>query len=96
MRIVYLISADNKAAAEDLLKKDDIVSRASINIRSCGSLDSNEDGFFFILSGSEEQLSRAAELLKGKTGIFKDQNAVLATFDNQESLAVEGFGGIFG
>lgn len=96
MRVVYLVPAESKAKAEDLLKKDDVVSRASIFIRSCPSLDSSEDGFFFILSGSTEQLAAAAGLLKGIAKKYEKPDAVLAVFDRQDSAAVEGFGNILG
>jgi len=94
MREVYLTKEKQKA--EDLLKKDDIVSRASITIRSTGSFDAKEEGVFIILEGSEEQMKRAEELLKGIAEKYDKKDEILEKFDSEQDAAVQGFGNILG
>lgn len=96
MRVVYLAGNENKAKAEDLLKKDDFVSRGSITIRSAGSLGFNDDGYFLVYDGSDEAVKKADELLKGIAKRFPKAEEVLKKIDEQEDKAMEGFGNILG
>jgi hypothetical protein len=96
MKIVYLVSNENKSKAEDLLKKDEVVNRGSITIRSTGSLEMKEDGYFIVYDGSEEACKIADKLLKGIAEHYKNAAAVLEKIDEQENSAIEGFGNILG
>ena len=96
MRVVYLASNENKAKAEDALKKDDTVNRGSITVRSAPSLDMKEDGYFIIYDGSEEAVKIADKLLKGVAERYKKAEDVLKKIDEQEDSAIEGFGNILG
>lgn len=96
MRVVWLVAAENKAKAEDLLKKDDAVNRGSITIRSALSLDIEEDGYFIIYDGSNEAVKLAEGLLKGLGEHYKKASDVLRKIDEQEDAAIEGFGNILG
>lgn len=96
MRVVYIVSAENKAKAEDLLKKDEAVSRGSIAVRSGLSLDMEEEGYFIIYDGSHEAVKLADELLKGIAERYKKPDEVLRKMDEQEDAAIEGFGNILG
>ena len=64
MKEIFLVSNENKAKAEEAVKKDDLVSRSSIITRSAASLGIEEDGYFIIIDGSEEAIKKAEELLK--------------------------------
>jgi hypothetical protein len=96
MKIVYLVINENKSKAEDLLKKDEIVNRGSITIRSAPSLDMKEDGYFIIYDGSDEAVKIADKLLKGICEHYKKADEVLKKLDDQENAALEGFGNILG
>jgi hypothetical protein len=96
MRIVYLVSSENKAKAEDLLKKDEIVNRGSIVIRSAPSLEINEDGYFIVYDGTDEALKIADALLKDIAKKYEKAETVLKKIDDQENSAIEGFGNILG
>ncbi|MBI5331974.1 MAG: hypothetical protein HZB65_00205 [Candidatus Aenigmarchaeota archaeon] len=95
MREVFLVSGDKKQKAEDLLKKDDITMRQSIVTRMCSSLGFEEDGFFIIISGSDDAVKRAKELLKELALPYKNKEKVLKRNDEIEDQATSGFGFIF-
>ncbi len=96
MREVFLVDGDNKSKAEDLLRKDDEIGRGSITLKSAGSLEMEEDGYFIILDASEERIKKAETLLKGIAQKYAHQKKVLEKFDEQEDAAIEGFGNILG
>lgn len=96
MREVFEVPAENKSAAEELLKKDDEINRGSITVRTAGSLDMNEDCYFIILDASEGRIEKAKALLKGIAKPCKHAKQVLDKLDEQENAAIEGFGNILG
>jgi hypothetical protein len=96
MREVFIVSSDNKMKAEDLLKKDDLVSRGSIILKVASSLDIKEDGYFIILDASDEALKKAEELIKNIAKKYSKKDVVLERFDEQEDTAIEGLGAILG
>ncbi len=96
MREVFIVSTENKSKAEDALKKDEIVNRGSIVVRSAASLEIDEEGCFIILDAPEPAIKKASELLKGIAKTYKDRNSVLEMLDEQENAAIEGFGNILG
>jgi hypothetical protein len=96
MKEVFLVKSENKQKVEDILKRDDIVSRGSINIKVPSSIDMKEDGYFFILDMPESSLKRAEELTKGLVEKYKHPEKVILAVDEQEAAAIEGFGNILG
>ena len=96
MKEVFLVSSENKSKAEDAIKKDDTVSRASIVTRSAASLGIEEDGYFIIIDGSEEAVKKAGELLKDLAKKYDKKDEVEAKLSEQEDSAIEGFGNILG
>ncbi len=96
MKEVLLVKSENKQKAEDILKKDDIVSRGSITIRTAASLGMNEDGYFFILDMPETSIKRAEELTKDIAQKYKDKDKVIKRVEEEEDKAIEGFGNILG
>ena len=96
MKEVLLVKSENKQKVEDILKKDDIVSRGSIIIKSPQSLGMNENGVFFILDAPEETIKRAEELTKGVAEKYKDGKRVIKNVEEEEDRAIEGFGNILG
>ena len=96
MREVLEVPSENKSKVEDMLKKDDEVSRGSITVKSASSLDIEEDVYFIIIDASEERIRRAEELVKGLAKPYKHAKKVLDKIDEQENAAIEGFGNILG
>ena len=96
MREVFLVAAENKSKAEDLLRRDDEVSRGSITLKSPGSLDMDEEGYFIIIDASDERIKKAEHLLHGLATKYSHQEKVLEKIDEQENSAIEGFGSILG
>jgi hypothetical protein len=101
MKEIFLVSKENKSKAEDLLKKDDLVGRGSITVRSASSLDIKDKkikgtDYFIILDASEEAIKKAEELLKELAKKYDKKENVLKKFDEQENSAIEGFGAIVG
>ena len=76
MREVFLVSNENKNKAIDALKKDDMVSRGSIILKSAGSLEIDEEGYFLVLDAPEEAIKKAEELLKGIAEKYKDKESI--------------------
>ncbi len=96
MREVLAVPSENKSKAEDILKKDDEVSRGSITVKTASSLDMDEDVYFIIIDASEERIKRARGLVKDIAKPYKDAKKVLEKLDEQENSAIEGFGNILG
>ena len=92
MREVYDIKPSELAKAQDVLGKDDLVSRQSIYTRSAASLGFKEDKIYLIIDGSEESIKRADQLLKSAAARVKDKTEILRKFDEIENAAAEGFG----
>lgn len=96
MREVWLVSQSNRPKAEEVLKKDDLVSRQSIFVRSAGTLGIEAEGFFIIIDGSEKAIAKADELLKDLAKKYEKKDAVLKKFDEMEAATAEAFGFVIG
>lgn len=96
MKEVFLVKSENKIKAEDALKKDDVVGRGSITLKSPDSLDIKEEGYFIIVDCSQEGLARAGELLKGLAVKYGKKDEVLKKVEEQDDAALQGFGSILG
>ena len=96
MKEIFLVSSENKSKAEEVVKKDDLVSRSSIALRSAAALGIDEDGYFIIIDGSEEAIKKAEELLKELAKKYDKKEQVEARMSEQEDSAIEGFGNILG
>ena len=96
MKEVLFVKSENKSKVEDILKKDDIISRGSITIRAAASLDIDEDGYFFILDMPESSIKRAEELTKDVAEKYKHGDKVIEKVREEEDKAIEGFGNILG
>lgn len=98
---VFLVSGENKSKAEDALKKDDVVGRGSIMLRSASALgvknkSVKENDYFLIVDCSEEGIKKAGELLKDLAKKYEKKDQVLKKIEEQEDSAIEGFGAILG
>ncbi len=98
MRILFLVKKENYSKAGDIVFKNDLVSRQSINFRDSKSLGLEGDVYYLDIQGSEEALEEAKKLLKDLaeevTGAEKEK--VISVIEKQEESANVGFGSIFG
>ena len=96
MKEVFFVKSEDRIKAEGALKKDDVVSRGSIVLRSAASMDAKEEGYFIIIDCSDEGVARAQELLSGIAQKYKRRDAVLKKLEEQEDAALQGFGSFMG
>ena len=98
MDAVFFIPKDKYAGVKEKLLADDIVSRQSIDFRDNNALGLSKDGYYLKLSGSEEAIERAKEIMKDEGEELKgsEREEVLKKFSEQEDNAAAGFGSIFG
>ena len=64
MRILFLVKKENYSKAGDIVFKNDLVSRQSINFRDSKSLGLSGDVYYLDIQGSDEALEEARKLLK--------------------------------
>jgi len=96
MEIVILVNKENFQKVKDMLLKDDVVSRASIIFKDASSLGFDEDGYYCHVSGSEKACKKVEELTKDFAKKTKNADEVLEKIKEEESIAMTGFGDIFG
>ncbi|MBI4173472.1 MAG: hypothetical protein HY519_02015 [Candidatus Aenigmarchaeota archaeon] len=96
MKAVYHASLANGSKAEELLKKDDQVSRGSITLVLASSLGIKEAGYFIIVDADENVLAKADQLLQDVAKRYEQGQEVLNKLQEQEQKAMEGFGSILG
>ena len=98
MRILFLVKKENYSKASDVVFKNDLVSRQSINFRDSKSLNLSGDVYYLDIQGSEEALEEARKLLKDLTSEVTgtDKDKVIEVIEKQEESANAGFGSIFG
>ncbi|MEM4461188.1 MAG: hypothetical protein QXY70_03580 [Nanopusillaceae archaeon] len=90
---ILLFSEKNKyKKLEEMLKKDNLVSGASITIRDAS--DFGKDGFYFLIQGTEDKIKRAKEISKDfsiEVG-GEEKEKVIKKIKEEEEKALEGFG----
>ncbi len=95
MKIVFFTK--EKTKVDDIVKKDDLISRQSLLWRSADSLDiNNKEGYFLLIEGSEEAIEKAKNLLKDLAEVVKDNEEVIKKIKEDEEKAMVGFGNILG
>ena len=96
MEIVLHFKSGNFAKGKDVLLTDDVVGRASMIFKE-GSII-GKDGYYCLLSGTEEQCKRASELVKELAEEVKDEtkSQLINKIKEEEDKAIEGFGNILG
>jgi hypothetical protein len=98
MEVVYFVERPNYAKVKDSLLADDVVARQSVIFKDAQALDIKKDGFFLKLSGSDEALQKAKEIIGelGKVVDKKEAEEVVNKIKKEEENAAEGFGNILG
>ncbi|MCD6381774.1 MAG: hypothetical protein J7L43_02235 [Candidatus Aenigmarchaeota archaeon] len=95
MKIVFFTK--EKTKVDDIVKKDDLISRQSLLWRSADSLGINDkEGYFLLIEGSEEAIEKAKNLLKDLAEVVKDDEEIIKKIKEDEEKAMVGFGNILG
>ncbi len=96
MRAIVCIPKEKERLAEELLKKDEKLSKLSITIRSATSLDLEGEDFFFLLEGDETLIEEAkkklAELVKEIPVDLKEK--IVKRIEEQEERSIAGLGSL--
>ena len=96
MQEVFIVKEGEKSKAEDLLRKDDLIGRQSITVRSAVSMNLEKEGYFIIINGSEESIKKAEELIGSFAKKYGKKEKVLEKIREEEDSAAEGLGAILG
>ncbi|MBI4167927.1 MAG: hypothetical protein HY515_03145 [Candidatus Aenigmarchaeota archaeon] len=97
MDAVYFIPRKDFSEIEQALLKDDLVSRQSLTFRNAANFDSKEDAVCVRISGSEEALFKAKEIIAGKGKLIEgaEKERILKQIADEEDVVAQGFGNIF-
>jgi hypothetical protein len=96
MDLLLFCKRENSKRLEEKLKKDDLVSGASIKIRDASI--ANKEGFYFYLEGTEDKIKKAREISKDLTieVSLEEKENIVKILKEEEERAIEGFGAIIG
>jgi len=96
MDIALLIETKNYQKVNDILKKDEVVSLASITFRDARII--GKEGYCCLISGLEQQCKKALELTEdlAKEITGSEKEMLIKKLKEEENKAVEGFGAILG
>jgi len=96
MDLLLFSKRENSKKLEEKLKKDDLVSGASIRVRDAGI--ANKEGIYFYIEGTEDKIKKAIELAKdlGEEVSGEEKEKVVKILKEEEERAIEGFGAILG
>jgi uncharacterized protein (DUF2164 family) len=96
MDLLLFSKRENSKKLEEKLKKDDLVSGASIKVRD--AIIVNKDGVYFYLEGTEDKIKKARELAKdlAEEVLGEEKEKVVKILKEEEERAIEGFGAILG
>jgi hypothetical protein len=96
MDLLLFSKRENSKELDEKLKKDDLVSGASIKVRDASIV--NKDGVYFYLEGTEDKIKKAKELAKNlaEEVLGEEKEKVVKTLKEEEERAIEGFGAILG
>jgi ribosomal protein L4 len=96
MDLLLFSKRENSKELEEKLKKDDLVSGASIKVRDASIV--NKDGVYFYLEGTEDKIKKAKELAKNlaEEVLGEEKEKVVKILKEEEERAIEGFGAILG
>jgi hypothetical protein len=97
MEALYFIESSKFQDVENALLKDDLVSRQSLMFRAAANYGLKDDGTLVRISGSEEGLEKAEELVgdKGKPMEGSEKERILKLMKDEEDSVAQGFGPIF-
>ena len=97
MEFICFVEKTNVSRAEVALKEDfDLASRQSITIRDAASLEIEDAGSFFYITGSDEGVTKCKELIKDFIADSKNLEIAKQKISDEGDNAAQGMGAIFG
>lgn len=92
MEVLLFTERNNYKKLEERLKKDELVSGASIRIRTAS--DFGKEGFYFLVEGTEDKIQKTKEIAKDLAIIVEgeEKKRVIEKIKEEEEKALEGFG----
>ena len=98
MIALFQLPREKQKQVEQLVMKNDILSRQSIVFRESVSLGLKGSDYYLEINGSEEAIQLAKETLKdfAKEVTGQEKDRILEIVRKQEEAADAGFGAIFG
>jgi uncharacterized protein YaaR (DUF327 family) len=99
MEYMAFVKKENVSKADNKLREDfDLAAKQSISIRDAKSLGLEDEGSYFLISGSNEGVEKCKELLKEFVEEVPEEKLKKAKeeMDKESEIAAQGFGGIFG
>jgi len=96
MELLLFVKKEDYMKMNDILLKDDIVSRASVDFKDAKILGIKKEGFYCLISGLEIAYNKAKELASGKAEVVegKEKEEVLKKIKEEKDAALAGFGGV--
>ncbi len=97
MDALYFIPRPDFREIETAFLKDDTVSRQSLTFRTAANYGIKDDGMLIRVSGSEDGLEKAKEIIggKGKPVEGAEKERILKQISEEEDAVSQGFGAIF-
>ncbi len=99
MEWIAFVKKENVSKAENKLKEDfDVAAKQSITIRDAKALGLEDEGSYFLISGSDEGVEKCKELIKEFVEEVSEEklNKAKEEIKKESETAAEGMGGIFG
>jgi hypothetical protein len=96
MEYIFFVAKENASKVEAALKNDDIVARQSIAIRDATALGIEAKGSFMLVSGSDDAIEKAKELVKEFVAESEFLDKAREAIAKEEDSAASGMGAIFG
>ncbi|MBN1896857.1 MAG: hypothetical protein JW789_03990 [Candidatus Aenigmarchaeota archaeon] len=98
MKVVFFIGKDKFGSAKNRLYADEVVSKQSITTRDNAAMGKDTEGYYIVIDGNEEAITKAKEIIKDDAKLLKGAEAeeIIKAIESQESNAADGFGAIFG
>ena len=98
MEALFEIEKNKLSKVQDMLLKDDLVSRASVLFKDASTFGVKKAVYFVYVKGLDEACGRAKELIKdlGKDVDKKLKAEIIKKIADEEDAAASGFGAIFG
>lgn len=98
MIALFQLPREKQKQVEQVVMKNDTLSRQSVVFRESASLGLKGSDFYLEINGSDEAVQLAKELLKDlvKEVTSQEKDNILEIIRKQEEAADAGFGSIFG
>jgi hypothetical protein len=95
MELIFIKKEDYQSTRK-LILEDEIISKASITFKEARSIGIEKDGFYCLISGTEDACKRVGEIKAGEPVRGEEKEKIVRRISEEEETAALGFGKIFG